>query len=82
MSSVRHIDVDLDPLSGHLLTLLDGTRTRAELAQNLIAEIDQDIGTRDALVSHDHDAAQMHARITGNVDRLLALFARHGLLTE
>jgi methyltransferase-like protein len=82
VSSVRHIDVDLDPLSRHLLTLLDGTHTRGELTQNLISEIDQDLGTRDALISHDHTAAQMHERINGNVDRLLALFARHGLLAK
>lgn len=80
VSSVRHIDVDLDPLSRHLLTQLNGTRTCGELTQNLIAEIDQDLGTRDALLSHDHTAAQTHARISGNVDRLLALFARQGLL--
>ena len=80
VSSVRHIDVDLDPLSRHLLTLLDGTRTRDELVQKLIVEIDQDLGTHDTPISHDHDAAQMHARISGNVDRLLALFARQGLL--
>ncbi|MBI3775687.1 MAG: methyltransferase regulatory domain-containing protein [Gammaproteobacteria bacterium] len=78
--SVRHIDVDLDPLSRHLLTQLDGTRTRGELTQNLICEIDQDLGTRDALVSHDRDATQMHQHVSDNVDRLLALFARHGLL--
>ena len=82
VSSARHIDVDLDPLAAHLLTLLDGTRTRGELAQNLLSEIDRDLGSRDALVSRNPAAEQMHERINGNVDRLLALFARHGLLAD
>ena len=76
VSSVRHMDVDLDPLSRHLLSLLDGTRTRGELIEKLMMEIAQDINLRTALISFDHNA------IYRSVDRLLALFARHGLLFE
>lgn len=80
VSSARHIDIDLDPLALHLLTQLDGTRTRGELVQLLLEEIDRDLGVRDALVSHDHAAAALHERVSANVDRLLHVFARHGLL--
>ena len=82
VSSVRHMDVDLDPLSRHLLSQLDGTRTRGELVDHLMAKIDQDLDTRAALISPVHDATQAHEHINRNVDRLLALFARHGLLFE
>jgi methyltransferase-like protein len=80
VTSIRHIGVDLDPLAAHLLTLLDGTRTRDELINALLDEVDRDLGARDALRSHDGDTAQLHQRISSNVDRLLTLFARHGLL--
>jgi methyltransferase-like protein len=80
VTSIRHIGVDLDPISAHLLMLTDGTRTLDELINALLDEVDRDIGARDALVSHDGDTAQLHQRISANVDRLLALFARHGLL--
>ena len=74
VSSVRHIDVDLDSLARHLLKLLDGTRTRSELMDHLKTEIDHNLDS--------HEAAQLHERIPANVDRLLALFARHGLLSS
>ncbi len=82
VTSVRHTDVDLDPLSRRLLGLLDGTRTRDALAQSLIAAINQDPGIRNTLISHHHNAAQLHERIRDNVDRLLVLFARQGVLAE
>lgn len=72
VSSVRHIDVDLDPLARRLLTLLDGTRSHDALAEHLKMEINRNLGA---------DAAQLHDRIPANIDRLLALFARHGLLS-
>ncbi len=74
VSSTRHLDVDLDPLSARLLNLLDGTRTRGELIANLQTEIDGNPGP------HKNNA-QLRTSIPANVDRLLALFARHGLLS-
>lgn len=74
VSSVRHIDVDLDPLARHLLSLLDGTRSYDELVDSLKIAVSQTQGT--------HEAAVLHERIPANVDRLLALFSRHGLLSS
>ena len=74
VSSVRHIDVDLDPLARHLLSLLDGTRSYDELVDSLKIAVSQTQGT--------HEAAVLHERIPANVDRLLALFSRHGLLSD
>lgn len=80
VSSVRHTDIDLDPLALHLLSLLDGHTSRDELVHRLLNEIDRDLGVRDALVSRDRSTATLHERIRANVDRLLHVFARNGLL--
>jgi methyltransferase-like protein len=69
-TSVRHTDVDLDPLSAFLLHHLDGTRSHPELTDLLMAQIAQ----------HPELGTPPRARVGENVDRLLRLFARHGLL--
>lgn len=74
VSSVRHTDVDLDPLARHLLSQLDGTRTRSQLVLSLTQKLAED--------ADQHAVTRKPEQIHRNVDRLLALFARQGLLAS
>ena len=70
-ATVRHQTLSLDPLSARLLALLDGRRGRAELLAALSA----------AAPALAKDGALPSAQsIAANLDRLLDLFARNGLL--
>jgi SAM-dependent methyltransferase len=79
-TSARHTDIDLDPLSAHLLRHLDGSRTHAELTDLLLDELRRHPARRSALLGRDANPSAQRTRIADNVQRLLMLFARHGLL--
>lgn len=64
----RHVALDLDAAARHLLSLLDGTRSRAALAQLMQSAL-ADLGAAHSLA----DVEQL-------TDQLLWTFARHGLL--
>jgi len=79
-ATVRHRVLTLDVLSAHLISLLDGTRDRSALIQGLRAMIDAqpELAPKLARLSQDPDV--LDAALADNLDRLLALFARNGLL--
>lgn len=71
-ASVRHVGVDLDTYAARFLDLLDGTRSHAELVeamQQVFADVD--VGGAGSVTT---------GMVTASCDRLLALFARNGLL--
>lgn len=71
-ASVRHVGVDLDAYAAKFLALLDGTRSHTELVgamQQVFADVD--VGGAGSVTT---------GMVTASCDRLLALFARNGLL--
>jgi methyltransferase-like protein len=80
LATVRHTTVQLDAFSSHLARLLDGTRTVDELVQEMVGAMERG----EVLVEGDgkkQDTKKMAATVAANVQRLLEVFARQGLLT-
>jgi SAM-dependent methyltransferase len=77
VASLRHMPMGLDAFAARLLALLDGTRTRDELVAALVADVSTG---RLRLATPALEAAELAATIEANVERLLATFARHGIL--
>ncbi len=79
-ATARHRSLDLDAVSARLLALLDGSRDRAALA----AELARLIGTEPALAAgmtlSRSDGSGQEAVIGANLERLLRVYAREGLL--
>ncbi len=79
-ATVRHRSLGLDPLATRLLGLLDGSRDRerlvAELAAIIAAEPDLSPGVTAAGKGRRDEASA----IAANLERLLGVFARAGLL--
>jgi len=79
VANLRHERVHLDALSRLLLPLLDGTRTRDDLASTL-----EDLATRGALRLPDWegqgDPAQRRVRLCSELDSTLEWLARAALL--
>ena len=69
-ASVRHVGVDLDTHAARFLALLDGTRSHAELV-GAMQQVFADAGEAGSVTTE---------MVTASCDRLLALFARNGLL--
>ncbi|NCA70854.1 MAG: methyltransferase domain-containing protein [Sphingobacteriia bacterium] len=82
VASVRHRSLGLDPLAAWLLTGLDGTRDQAALRQALMAELSAEpaLGAGLGLAPGASERA-LEALVDANLSRLLALFARAGLLS-
>jgi SAM-dependent methyltransferase len=79
-ASARHRAIELDPLAAALLARLDGRRDRAALTAELAALVESEPGLAAALESQAA-AGQTRAQvIAANLERLLVLFARNGLL--
>jgi methyltransferase-like protein/SAM-dependent methyltransferase len=79
LATVRHTTVQLDPFAAHLASLLDGSRTLDELNQQMAAALESgavvvETGKR------KEDARRVAATVNANVQRLLGVFARQGLL--
>lgn len=79
-ATVRHRVLALDPLSAHLMTLLDGTRDQAALTQELLGLIGEHPELAPRLTDRARDPQDLQAAVADNLDRLLRLFARSGLL--
>ncbi|UCH52274.1 MAG: methyltransferase, partial [Pseudomonadota bacterium] len=77
VATVRHLPMGLDRFSQGLLAYLDGTRTRAAIAEALARDI---AAGRLVLEKVSGDANAMKAAVRQNCDRLLSVFARHGVL--
>jgi len=79
LATVRHTTVQLDAFAARLACLLDGTRSRDELLAAMLAAIDGGKIIIDA-VGKKQDEKKRAAAVQANVDRLLGLFARQGLM--
>lgn len=77
-ASVRHMSVGLDPLAAQLLALLDGSRTRAELIEALLPAAQTEPELRRLMDRKGRPAVRKI--VAASVERLLATFARQGLL--
>jgi len=78
LATVRHATVGLDGFARRLVHHLDGTRDRDALVEALLADIHAG-----ALPNPDAGAPRperLRERVAANCDRLLALFARQGVL--
>jgi methyltransferase-like protein len=76
----RHRVLTLDPLSAHLLRLMDGTRDRSALIEAMRREIHAEPAIAPRLASPSQDPNTLETAISESLDRLLRLFARNGLL--
>jgi hypothetical protein len=77
---VRHRSLDLDALSARLLGLLDGSRDHAELAAELIRLIGTEPALAAGLPLESSLGSAQEAVIAANLERLLRVYAREGLL--
>jgi methyltransferase-like protein/SAM-dependent methyltransferase len=81
VTGVHHTALDLDLISSHLMWLLDGTRDLDALTREIAAELASGAlpappGLAPKRLGPERTAEQVRA----NVQRLVALFARHGIL--
>lgn len=78
VATPRHTTIQLDDFSTRLIGYLDGARDSAELAERLAA----DIASGDLRIpgGPEADSGQVAERVARNCERLLALFARYGVL--
>jgi methyltransferase-like protein len=78
LATARHSTIQLDPFSARLVGCLDGTRTASEL----VAQLTDDIRAGRLLPPGLKPAAPdvLATQVSRNVDRLLKLFARQGIL--
>lgn len=79
-ATARHRVLALDPLSTHLLTLLDGTRDWASLIEALRQRIQEHPGLAPALVDRYTGPLELGEAVADNLGRLLRVFGRNGLL--
>lgn len=79
-ATARHHALALDRLSAHLLTLLDGTRDHAALIEGLATLIAGEPGLAPSLSGPPQDPTRLRQVLAENLDRLLWIFARNGLL--
>jgi methyltransferase-like protein len=77
IATVRHMPMGLDAFAERLVTYLDGTRRPAAIIEALTHDIAQGRLRVDQPAA---DPAAMTAAVRANCERLLAAFARHGVL--
>jgi len=83
LASFRHESLGLDPVSTKLVLLLDGTRDLDALTQALIQEAGEDAALAQAMGIDEQPADKPRQRLVrANVERLLQIFAHHGLLLD
>ena len=78
VATPRHGTLTLDPFAARLVAHMDGTRGRDELVEELAADIAA--ARMERGVPAPPAPQRLRPRVAENVDRLLRLFARHGLL--
>lgn len=79
-AGVRHRVVSLDPLSERLLFLMDGSRDLDALVADILRSIEADPQIGAPLGKSIRDRRTRSAVIRANIERLLRLFVRNGLL--
>jgi len=81
VTGVHHTGLDLDPVSARLVVLLDGTRDIGDLTRTLAAELAAgDLPSPAGLDPQRLSPERLAQQVRGAIERLLALFARHGIL--
>jgi SAM-dependent methyltransferase len=80
LATFRHESLGLDPASTRLVALLDGSRDVAALVEDLARAADTDPVLGAAVGLGEAKAPDLRKHLRTNVERLLRLFARHGLL--
>ena len=80
LATMRHETLEIDAFASRLVGYLDGSRTKGELVAQLTADIVS--GELDVDSSADRSEEKRSARVAETCERLLSVFARHGLLTE
>jgi methyltransferase-like protein/protein-L-isoaspartate O-methyltransferase len=83
LASFRHESLGLDPVSTLLIGLLDGSRDVEQLTEQLMeaAKGDPDLAAAMGMPPRS-GSRPAKADVRANVERLIALFNRHGLLME
>jgi hypothetical protein len=79
-ATVRHRSLGLDALSTRLLRLLDGSRDRNQLQADLIRIIESEPDLAPTLRDRIGDPRGLGQAVSANLDRLLDIYARGGLL--
>jgi methyltransferase-like protein len=77
IATVRHLPMGLDAFAERLLSYLDGTRGLAAIVEELTRDIVQG---RLRVDQGGADPATVAAAVRANCERLIAAFARHGVL--
>jgi len=80
VTSVWHRELQLDTLSAHLLGLLDGSRTVDDLSQALLTEIKT--GQLSVPGARGANRTPSLPEVRANIERLLRVFARQGVLCD
>ncbi|CAK0748414.1 Methyltransferase-like protein [Gammaproteobacteria bacterium] len=80
LATVRHTTLEIDPLAGQLIQLMDGNRTLEELTEALIIHLARH--TAREVVRGGVPELPQDGQLLAGCRRLAELFARHGLLTD
>jgi len=80
LTTIRHTTLEIDPLSGQLIQLMDGTRTLEELAADLMIYLAHH--TARAIVRGGIPEIPTDTQFLAGCRHLVELFARHGLLNS
>lgn len=78
LATVWHLTLQTDGFGRRLVSYLDGSRTREELVEKLVADILS--GSLDIQGGIRSARGKLEAQVRGNCERLLSLFARYGIL--
>jgi hypothetical protein len=83
VTGVHHTGLDLDPISTRLVGLLDGTRDLDALTRAIAAELASGaLPPPPGLDPQRLSGERLAQQVRGACDRLLTLFARHGVLVR
>jgi SAM-dependent methyltransferase len=80
LATFRHESLGLDPVSTRLVSLLDGRRDLEALVEALSREAEADKALGEAMGLTAPGEKLPKGQVRANVERLLQLFAHHGLL--
>jgi hypothetical protein len=82
LATFRHESLGLDPVSSRLVSLLDGHRDLEALVEALLKEAGSDPALGNAMGVKAAGKKPPKGEVRANVERLLQIFAHHGLLLD
>lgn len=82
LATFRHESLGLDPVSTKLVSLLDGHRDLEALVEALLKATETDPALGDAMGLKEAGKKPPRGQVRANVERLLQIFAHHGLLLD